>query len=155
MLKKHSSFNDTSLTYLCCPSLSVSAFPSLPPILFSILQWLTILCLVDQQQRSLFAYVCVGVCEQVHILIKALSAGPPLILIKEQMHHPCPVCCPLLYVHVCAHARLSYFDPACPHHVPLLSHGLPKTVGAIHVEDKLVGRRDKGKIYTQPAIQIG
>lgn len=104
---------------------------------------------MDQQQRSLFAYVCVGVCEQVHILIKALSAGPPpFILIKEQMHHPCPVCCPLLYVHVCAHARLSYFDPACPHHVPLLSHGLPKTVGAIHVEDKLVGRRDK-------AIQIG
>lgn len=100
--------------------------------------------------------VCVCACAHMGpILIQALSVGPPLILIKEQMHYPCPVCHPLLCMCVCACVCLSCFHPACPCHVPLLSHIVPRAVSVMHMEDELVVRREKGRASTQPVLQIG
>ena len=70
------------------------------------------------------------------ILIQAMSVGPPLILIKEQMHCPVPSAVPLfnsVCVCVCVCVR------ACPLHVPLLCHIVQGPVAAPRVEDELAG----------------
>lgn len=99
--------------------------------------------------------VCVCVCARMGpILIQALSVGPPLILIKEQMLYPVPSAIPFC-MRVCMCVCLSCFDPACPCHVPVLSYIVPRIGSVICMETELVGRTEGVRTSAQPVPQIG